>query len=77
MNVQHQADSTQLDLLIDRKELRQILKVSDRTLCRLIQRDAIPKSVGFSKSIWVRSIVLEWIMNGCPSLANQSDPKPD
>ncbi len=69
------------DLIIDSSELARLLKVSPRTLRRMVAKEHLPRSVDYNRFLWVRSEIEEWIALGChrrpwPNAANTGQKWP-
>jgi len=61
----------QLPLLLTTSHLAQLLKRSERTVCRLESQGRLPSSMKVgSQRIWTREEMLDWFASGCPSRRN-------
>lgn len=57
-------------LLIDSRQVGELLNLSTRTVWRLLSAGKLPKPVRIGRSVrWSRSDLETWIANGCPELS--------
>ncbi len=58
-------------LLIDRRQVGELLNLSTRTVWRLLSAGKLPKPVRIGRSVrWSRSDLETWIANGCPEISS-------
>jgi excisionase family DNA binding protein len=54
-------------LLIDSRQVGELLNLSTRTIWRLLSAGKLPQPVRIGRSVrWSRSDIEIWIANGCP-----------
>lgn len=54
-------------LLIDGTELAKLLRVSKRTLGRMLEDGKLPDPVAsFAQPRWSRTVIEQWVNSGCP-----------
>jgi excisionase family DNA binding protein len=57
-------------LLIDSRQVGELLNLSTRTVWRLLSAGKLPQPVRIGRSVrWSRSDLETWIANGCPETA--------
>jgi predicted DNA-binding transcriptional regulator AlpA len=59
------------EMFLTPADMAEILKVSEKSLPRLIKQRRIPapRKVATRGPVWFRHVVKDWILNGCPELA--------
>ena len=54
--------------LVDSREVAALLKISPRTVWRLLSASKLPKPVKIGRNVrWILRDIEAWISNGCPS----------
>ncbi len=68
-NIEFKRAVTQ-SLLIDSRQVGELLNLSTRTVWRLLSAGKLPEPVRIGRSVrWSRSDLETWIANGCPETA--------
>ncbi len=58
-------------LLIDSRQVGELLNLSTRTVWRLLSAGKLPRPVRIGRSVrWSRSDLETWIANGCPEISS-------